>query len=133
MSGQFHIDNNERLITVQIGTRIEFPDLQNLAESVLNSVSYEPCLPLLLDLRGMRLRLTREHTGSFSQFIIERFRSHPGSVAIVIDEQMSANLSAGIFWLACAAGSTEVFDDYEHALKWLIRREFSGTQLVHAG
>ena len=48
-------------------------------------------------------------------------------MAAVIDGDMSRDLVAGIYWLACAVGGTEVFDDYDHALKWLIRREFVNT------
>lgn len=122
----YHIDNDEGLISVQVGSAIEFGELKKLASSVLACNNYDHGLPLLLDLRGMRLELSHESGKSFSSFIIERFANRPGSVAVVIDEEMSSELSAGIFWLACAVGSTEVFDDYDHALRWLIRQEFAG-------
>ena len=58
---------------------------------------------------------------------IDNFKNRPGSMAVVIDGDMERELVAGIYWLACAVGGTEVFDDYDHALKWLIRREFANT------
>jgi len=122
----YHIDNDEGLISVQVGSAIELGELKELASSILACDNYDHLLPLLLDLRGMRLELSRESGESFSGFIIERFANRPGSVAVVIDEEMSSKLSAGIFWLACAVGSTEVFDDYDHALRWLIRQAFAG-------
>ena len=52
-------------------------------------------------------------------------------MAVVIDSEMSRELVANIYWLACAVGGTEVFDDYDHALKWLIRREFANGEATN--
>ena len=52
-------------------------------------------------------------------------------MAVVIDGEMSRELSAAIYWLACAVGGTEVFDDYDHALRWLIRKEFAAEPDEH--
>jgi hypothetical protein len=136
MSLGFHIATEDGLISVQIPGRIDLVDLYELAKNVVSETDYDPALPLLLDLRGMRLEIDRAAAEPFSRFMIQSFRGRPGSMAVVIDAEMSRKLSAATYWLACAVGGTEVFDDYDHALKWLIRREFAdanGSHLTSAG
>ena len=125
MSSDYHIATDDGLITVQVHSRIMMSDLYELAEAILSASDYDPDLPLLADLRDMRLDLGEEATEPFCRFIIERFNGRAGTIAVVIDGEMSSELSAGIYWLACAVEGTEVFDDYDHALRWLIRKEFA--------
>lgn len=127
MSPGFHIADDEGLITIQVQTDIDLAELYELAKSVLESDDYDTDLPLLVDLRGMRLELARSALEPFSQFVVGSFSGREGSIAVVIDGDMSGKLAAAVYWLACAVGHTEVFDDYDHALKWLIRREFAGS------
>lgn len=121
----YHIANDDGLISIQVADEIDLAELYELAKSVLSSTDYAAELPLLADLRGMRLELNRDAAKPFSNFVINNFRNRPVSMAVVIDGDMNRELSAAIYWLACAVGRTEVFDDYDHALKWLIRREFA--------
>lgn len=125
MTRGYHIAHDDGLISVQVRDEIDLAELYELAKSVLNSEDYIADLPLLVDLRGMRLELNRDAAEPFSNFVIDNFRNRSGSMAVVIDTDMSRELSAATYWLACAVGGTEVFDDYDHALKWLIRREFA--------
>lgn len=126
MSPDYHIATDDGLITVQVQSTITLAELQALTEAILGDSDYDPSLPLLADLRNMRLDLGAEPTRAFSTFVIERFAGREGSMAVVIDGEMSRELAAAIYWLACAVGGTEVFDDYDHALRWLIRKEFAG-------
>jgi len=126
MSPGFHIADEEGLISVRVQEDIDLVQLYELARSVLDSDDYDDELPLLVDLRGMRLTLERDAVDPFSQFIIRHFSGREGSIAVVIDGDMTGKLAAAVYWLACAVGHSEVFDDYDHALKWLIRREFAG-------
>mgnify|MGYP001827355499 CR=1 FL=1 len=127
MAPAYHIASDDGLISIQVASEIDLVDLYELAKSVLSSDDYDPELPLIMDLRGMRLDWHEDATEPFIRFAIDNFRDRPGSMAAVIDGDMSRDLVAGIYWLACAVGGTEVFDDYDHALKWLIRREFVNT------
>lgn len=126
MSPGYHISKDDGLITVQVRNRITLTALHELTSGILAESEYDPGLPLLVDLRDMRLDLREEATEPFSRYVIEQFRGRSGTMAVVIDGDMSRELSAGIYWLACAVGGTEVFDDYDHALRWLIRKEFAG-------
>lgn len=127
MSPGFHIASDDGLISIQVRSDIDLAELYELCKSVLTSDDYDPQLPLITDLRGMRLDWRQDANAPFTRFMVENFRERPGSMAVVIDNEMSRDLVAGIYWLACAIGGTEVFDDYDHAIKWLIRREFVNT------
>jgi hypothetical protein len=129
MAPAYHIASDDGLISIQVGSEIDLSELYELVKSVLSAEEYDPELPLITDLRGMRLDWHQDATAPFTRFIIDNFKDRPGSMAAVIDGEMSRDLVAGIYWLACAVGGTEVFDDYDHALKWLIRREFVSTPL----
>lgn len=125
MSPAYHIANDDGLISTQVSDDIDLVALYELAKNILESDDYATDLPFLIDLRGMRLDFNEDAAEPFSTFIIDRFRNRTGSMAVVLDGEMDRKLSAGIYWLACAVGGTEVFDEYDHALKWLIRREFA--------
>jgi hypothetical protein len=126
MAPAYHIGTDDGLISIQVASETDLVDLYELGKSVLASEEYDPELPLLIDLRGMRLDWREAATEPLLRFALDNFRGRAGSMAAVIDSEMSRELVAGIYWLACAVGGTEVFDDYDHALKWLIRREFVG-------
>ena len=125
MAPAYHIASDDGLISIQVGSDIDLADLYELAKSVVSSADYDPALPLVVDMRGMQLDWHQDETEPFVQYIIDNFRNREGSMAVVLDGDMSRELVAGVYWLACAVGGTEVFDDYDHALKWLIRREFA--------
>jgi len=128
MSPVYHIASDDGLISMQVSSHIDLAELYELGKSLLTSDDYDPELPLITDLRGMRLDWHQDATEPFSRFVVDNFKDRPGSIAVVIDNEMDRDLVAGIYWLACAVGDTEVFDDYDHALKWLIRREFVNAQ-----
>ena len=124
----FHIATDDGLISVQVRDQIDLVDLYELTKAVLADEDYDPALPLVVDLRGMRLTLERDALEPFSKFVTDRFKGRQGSMAVVIDGDMSRKLAAAIYWLACAVGGSEVFDDYDHAMKWLMRKEFVGSE-----
>lgn len=128
MPAGYHIGTDEGLITVRVDSHVDLVDLYEMAKQLLQEQSYASDLPLLVDLRGMQLELEKTALKPFNDFIISNARDRSASCAMVIDAEMEEKLCAAIYWLACALEATELFDDYDHALKWLIRREFaSGT------
>ena len=62
MSPGFHIAEEEGLISIQVRNAIDLADLHDLAKDMLDSDEYDAELPLLVDLRGMRLELARGNT-----------------------------------------------------------------------
>jgi hypothetical protein len=74
----------------------------------------------------MRVKLEAAAVKPFNRFILAQFgRNRDASTAVVVDSEMNRELCAAIYWLNCAIGGSEMFEDYELALKWLIKREFA--------
>jgi len=126
MPAAFHINEDEGLVTIQVQLEVDLADLYEVARSLYEDSDYDPALPLLVDLRGMRLTLESDALKPFNRYVISRYgRGRTASIAIVIDHDMHKDLCAAVYWLSCAIDRSELFEDYDHALKWLIRREFA--------
>jgi len=126
MPATYFISPDEGLITVKVDGNIELEELFGLARGLHEDARYDPDLPLLADLRGMRLELANAASEPFSDFVISRFGSpRNASMAVVVDNDMDRELVAAVYWLSCAVGGNEMFEDYDLALKWLMRREFA--------
>lgn len=126
MPSEFHINKDEGLITVQINEEVDLVEIFETARNLHDHADYDPALPLLVDLRGMRLTLEEAALKPFNRYIIWHFGdSRTASIAVVVDHEMDRELCAAVYWLTCAVSGCEMFEDYELALKWLIRREFA--------
>jgi hypothetical protein len=132
MSTGFNISRDEGLISVFVEADVELIGLDELAQAVLNDPDYDITLPLLVDLRGMHLELEKSTAEPFAEKMIGQFGDRQASAAVIVDPDMNTRLCAAIYWLASAIGNIELFDDYDHALKWLIRREFVNGELNQA-
>ncbi|MCZ6458273.1 MAG: hypothetical protein O6766_02820 [Gammaproteobacteria bacterium] len=132
MATAYYISKDEALITVRIDEQIDLRALLVVTNNLLSDADYDPALALLLDLRGMQLDLTaakKDSFNEFNEFIIAQFGSgRQASSAVVIDPDLEANLCAAIYKLCCAIKATELFDDYDLALKWLFKRELGLAQ-----
>lgn len=126
MPAAFHINQDEGLVTIQVEGEVDLVDLFEVARSLYEDSEYDPTLPLLVDLRGMQLALESDALKPFNRYVIPRFgRERTASIAIVVDQDMHKDLCAAVYWLSCAIDGSELFEDYDHALKWLIKREFA--------
>lgn len=126
MPANYHISADDGLITVQVDSEVNLADLYEVAKQLHNDPDYDAGLPLLLDLRSMRLSIAEGAREPFNQFIIGNYgRQREASIAVVIDTQLDEQCCADIYWLACAVGNAELFEEYDLALKWLIKREFA--------
>ncbi len=126
MPAAYHISDDEGLITVQVEDSVDLADLYETAKALRADDGYSSGLPLLVDLRGMRLELEKAALDPFNAYIVDNFgQARTASTAVVVDHEMDGKLTAAVYWLSCAIGACEMFDDYDQALKWLIRREFA--------
>ncbi|MEM7294076.1 MAG: hypothetical protein AAF420_11885, partial [Pseudomonadota bacterium] len=63
----------------------------------------------------------------FRNFVIDRYRpALHASLAVVVDDSLSTAALADLYLLVCNLPDTELFDQYDQALKWLMRKEFAG-------
>jgi hypothetical protein len=126
MPAAYHISEDEELITVRAEGEVDLIDLFETAKNLYADPAYCASTPLLVDLRNMRVKLEAAAVKPFNRFILAQFgRNRDASTAVVVDSEMSRELCAAIYWLNCAIGGSEMFEDYELALKWLIKREFA--------
>jgi hypothetical protein len=126
MPSVYHINKDEGLITVQIQEQVDLVEVFETARDLHDHADYDPALPLLVDLRSMRLALEGAALKPFNRYIIGHFgKTRSASIAVVVDHEMNRDLCAAIYWLNCAVTGCEMFEDYDMALKWLIRRDFA--------
>jgi len=126
MASEFRIKPDEGLVTVQISEQVDLVEIFETARDLHDHADYDPALPLLVDLRDMRLALEEAALKPFNRYIIGHFgKCRSASIAVVVDHDMNKELCAAVYWLNCAVSGCEMFEDYDMALKWLIRREFA--------
>jgi hypothetical protein len=125
----YHISPDDGLITVTADGSVPLSDLARTGESLLADATYDPTLPQLLDLRGLR-PVSGGKLTPLKRFIEEHYREAVrASVAVVIDEHLESAHCADIFLLTCAMHDAELFADYDQALRWLMRRAFAGAPI----
>jgi hypothetical protein len=125
MAVAYHINDDEGLITVRAEGVVDPEALQAVGRAMLEDASFDPDLPQLLDFRGLQVVAKSTTLAEFRPFIEDEFREQVnGIIAVVIDEDLEASLCADIYQLTCAIPRAELFEKYDQALKWLMRREF---------
>ena len=121
----YHINSDEELITLRLSGVVDLVETLELVKSLLGDPAYDPNLPQLIDCRGIRPNVQRDPLNRFIEFLEQQYRPNVNaSIAIVVDETLGTEQTAGMYWLSCGLDSAELFDDYDQALRWLIKREF---------
>lgn len=122
MTVGYHINPDEGLITVTAAGRVPLSEIAQVGERLLSDAGHDAHLPHLVDLRGLR-PLRDQALMTLRDFVEVRFRERVhASVAVVIDRFLERAHCADIFLLTCALHDAELFADYDHALRWLMRR-----------
>lgn len=126
----YHMNLDDGLITVNGADARTFTDLLSVGQDLLADPRFDPELPQLVDLRGMQVQRDVQSSASLRQFALKAYRPQVhSSVAVVVDDHLTNDLLAAIYHLVCALEQTELFDHYDHAIKWLMRREFAAKAL----
>lgn len=121
----YHINPDEGLITVRADGSMDADRLRELGSSLLADERYDPTLPQLVDIRGLRLGDDPDLSG-FNEFVQTHYRERvSSSVAVVIDDHLEQRHCADIYLVTCAIEQAELFADYDQALRWLMRRAFA--------
>jgi hypothetical protein len=122
----YHINHDEGLLTITGTTQVAIEEASQLAEEILIDPEFDPSLPQLVDLRGIKLSRSAASSIDFRDFMLHTYRPNiHASMAIVVDDSLDRHTLANLYHLACNMSQTELFDQYEQALKWLMRREFA--------
>ncbi len=128
MPADYHINADEGLIAVRIEGQVDLVDSLELCKRLLADPLFDSALPQLIDLRGMQLTLEDSATRPFSSFVTQQYNT-TASVAVVVDPDLDTELCAGIYWLSCTLEHSEMFECYDQALKWLMKREFANNEV----
>ena len=122
----YHINLEDSLVTITADAELDVAHLQTLGEQVLADPVFDPYLPQLVDLRGLSVQGERSASEALRNFILAKYCPRvQASIAVIIDDSLDADTLAGLYHLSCATSITELFDHYDQALKWLMRREFA--------
>jgi hypothetical protein len=128
----YHINLEDGLVTISAEAELDLAQLHTLGQQVLADPAFDPYLPQLVDLRGLNIlheqdSLHGQQTAEASRnFALSSYRPRvQSSVAVIIDESLDADSIASLFHLSCSMDKTELFDHYDQAIKWLMRREFA--------
>jgi hypothetical protein len=114
------------LVTIKGEAQLSLASLVDLGEQVLADPGFDPYLPQLVDLRGMEVARDKAAAEALRHFTLSIYRPRVhSSIAIVVDGSLNEAELAGLYHLSCAMDKTELFDHYDQALKWLMRREFA--------
>ena len=122
----YHMNPEDGLITINGRDARNFSDLLCVGKALLADPEFDPNLPHLLDLRGMQVKRDTQSSASLRHFAIKSYRPQVySSVAVVVDDFLANDLLAAVYHLVCALDQTELFDQYDQAMKWLMRQEFA--------
>jgi hypothetical protein len=125
----YHVNPDDGLLTITIADVMDVPQLVAFGQQLLADPEFDAELPHLVDLRGLLITPDSQDGQAIRDFVLESYcnRVH-SSIAIVIDDSLAPTAIAGLFHVTCAMKNTELFDHYEQALKWLMRREFASSE-----
>lgn len=122
----YHINMEDGLTTISAEAEIAIAQLHALGQKLLADPEFDPYLPQLIDLRGLNVEYQADAADDLRHFALSTYRPRvQSSIAVIIDESLDAESVAGLFHLSCAMDNTELFDYYDQAIKWLMRREFA--------
>lgn len=126
VSGTYHISADDGLVTIKSAQQVSLIQSCHVARQVLADPAYDPELPQLIDLRGSHSGMTFSEELEFRDFVLSEYLPRVrSSIAVVIDDRMDEQVLARLYHLSSRTEKTELFDQYNQALKWLMRKEFA--------
>ena len=131
---QTYSSDEDGLTTFRAEGRVTWEDLRSALVAHMADAAFNPSLPHLIDLRGAELRLDDTTVDGFGNFFTSQFGAAvAGSIAMVIDDQLSTAECASLYRVLCDLANAELFDDYDLAMRWVMKREFvSGSVAINA-
>ena len=126
MAIEYHTNERDELITLTASGAVSSSEACGCIENMLNDPAFNAQLPQLIDLRTAEPSGTDEELANFETFLLGDYQPRLGStVAIVVNDDWDESTCAKAFWISCALGLAELFDNWNQACKWLVTREFT--------
>jgi len=121
VTATYHINGDDRLVSLRLQGAVDTAELVALGEKLLSDPDFQPAWPQLVDLRQFDLKLTRGINPVLAEYLNTEYLPRlSGNIAVMVNESISAEDCAEAYKLACPMDNTEVFDDYAHAIRWLL-------------
>ena len=128
----YHIDAEQGLITVSGADVVAGPELVTCARALVTDPAFDQNLPHLVDIRGMSV--AEIHAGernALSQILETEYEQRETAcVAVVVDEHLESEQTADLYRWVCRLEQFELFDSFDLALRWLVKRGFNLDQHV---
>ncbi|MEQ8692586.1 MAG: hypothetical protein RIC89_17350 [Pseudomonadales bacterium] len=126
MPCDYHINPNEGLVTITGSAEVSLAEAISTGRSLLVDQAYDPDLPHLIDLRDLRVDMSTQNPEVFRDFVLHEYRHRvTGLVAVVVNDSLQRRALAALYLLTSQVAQSELFDDYNLALRWLMRHEFA--------
>ena len=126
MSINYHISSENGLISLLADPEVTLAELHDCGKRLMADQAFEPDLPQLIDLRAANIERLCTTDQQLAQTMVETYNgSVPGNVAVLIDAASAGEPLADLYRTICTFENAELFDNYEHALRWLVRKAFA--------
>ena len=126
MSAEFHINPQDELITFTATGAVTSSEACVCLDEMLAHPQFSSELPQLIDLRTAQIAGTADELKRFETFLLGDYGTRlNASVAVVVNPEWDEATCSHAFWLSCALQHAELFDDWNQACRWLIRKEFT--------
>lgn len=128
MAIEYHINERDDLITVTVTGPVTTSEACDRINDLLDDVDFNADLPQLIDLRTAELTGPKDELERFERFLLSEYRAVlNASVAIVVNPDWDEETCAQAFWMCCSLYRAELFDGWNQACKWLIKKEFTNS------
>ena len=127
----YHIDADAGLINLTGEDHLALGDLLRCAESLLEDSRFDPELPQLLDLRRASFNSAKALPDDPRLLtLMNRFNARVvANIAVIVPGDLPKHQIAEIYRFTCQFNRAELFEDFDHAMRWLIKTEFVGAAL----
>ena len=124
----YHINLDDGLVTISGADHVPIEESIALGRKMLADQDYDADLPHLIDLRGLVIERTKDQSIAFHDFVKGEYAINArGSVAVLVNDSLDNKSTAALYHLCSQFRHVEMFDNYELALRWLMRTEFATT------
>jgi len=119
----YHINKADEFVSFRFEGKIDLVEVYELARGFLADPDFSPDWPHLVDLRGMEVEIQPGAMRPFVKFMLTSYRPSfaAAALALVIDGDRDPEFSAAVYRFTCGLGNAELFEDYAHAISWLLK------------
>lgn len=130
MAIDYHINAEDGLISMRADAELTLAELHGCGEQLMADQAFDATLPHLIDLREANIQALCANEQTLARTFVQRYNSTVhSSIAVLVDGIATAegNLLADVYRLTCSLERAELFDSYEHALRWLVHKAIAPT------